>query len=35
MKLYNSQLQFYCGIDLHEKTLHICVLVVCYILFLG
>jgi hypothetical protein len=26
MKFYNSQHQFYCGIDLHAKTLHVCVL---------
>ena len=25
MKLYNQQHQFYCGIDLHAKTLHACV----------
>jgi transposase len=26
MKFYNSQHQFYCGIDLHAKTLYVCVL---------
>jgi transposase len=25
MKFYNSQHQFYCGIDLHAKTLYVCV----------
>lgn len=25
MKLYNSQHDFYCGVDLHAKTLHVCV----------
>ncbi len=25
MKFYNSQHPFYCGIDLHSKTLHACV----------
>ena len=25
MNLYNQQHQFYCGVDLHSKTMHICV----------
>ena len=26
MRFYNQQHQFYCGVDLHAKTLHLCVL---------
>ncbi len=25
MRFFNSQHQFYCGVDLHAKTLHVCV----------
>ncbi|WP_164101550.1 IS110 family transposase [Candidatus Laterigemmans baculatus] len=25
IKLYNKQHDFYCGVDLHAKTLHVCV----------
>ena len=24
MRFYKQQLQFYCGVDLHAKTMHIC-----------
>jgi hypothetical protein len=26
MRFYNQQHQFYCGIDLHARTMHVCVL---------
>jgi hypothetical protein len=26
MRFYNSQHQFYCGIDLHARTMHVCIL---------
>ena len=25
MRFYNQQHQFYCGVDLHSKTMHVCV----------
>jgi hypothetical protein len=26
MRFYNTQHRFYCGIDLHAKTMHVCIL---------
>ncbi len=25
MKIYNKQIEYYCGIDLHAKTMYICI----------
>jgi hypothetical protein len=35
MRFYNQQHPFYCGVDLHAKTMHLCVLfLACQVMFL-